>query len=163
MLVEACKGSTSDVYYRGRLETDPGAGQADRRTGKEEVPGGGVAPAGGRSGPDRGTGLRPDAGASEPFPEEPGSRALPRTRAREKPERVAIPIRVNAPSGRLRSGLRSPTASARGGTPVARLQRPFGWDPLMHRADKTRPTRVRMEARRPTRTREFPPEITALS
>jgi hypothetical protein len=76
---------------------------------------------------------------------------------------VAIPIRANAPSGRLRSGLRSPRTSAQGGKPVARLQRPYGLDPLMHRADKTRPTRVRMEARRTTRAQGFPPEITALS
>jgi hypothetical protein len=56
-----------------------------------------------------------------------------------------------------------PTDFGPDGTPVARLQRPFGLDPLMHRANKTRPIRVRMEARRPTRAQGFPPEITALS
>ena len=45
--------------------------------------------------------------------------------ARGRDSTVAIPIRVNAPSGRLRSGLRSPRTSARGGTPIAEIAAPF--------------------------------------
>lgn len=117
----------------------------------------------GSGGPQRSTNrsARPKHRKTPPRrPDKPAKKKASSERLRST---VAIPIRVNAPSGRLRSGLRSPRTSARGGKPVARLQRPFGLNPLMHRTDMTRPTRVRMEARRPTRAQGFPAEINTLS
>src|SRR5450759_2612956 len=85
---------------RSRLDTDPGTGQADRGTREEKVPRDDLAPTGGRSGPDRGAGLCPDVGASEPLPKEPGRGALPRTGTGEKSKRGFRPATAHHERGR---------------------------------------------------------------
>ena len=71
-----------------------------RELGKNEVPRDGAPAAGRRSGPDRGAGLRADAGASGSLPEEPSRRALPRARTGAKPERRLGPAAAHHERGR---------------------------------------------------------------